>query len=175
MRGALACELHRTGPTVRQDARLCDPVSAGRCSRCGGGQVGASLRRKVICWVGRSWEPGDASPHSCTVGRAGCAPGKGWRAAPSGPSACKRWRHRGPRSCHADSRGITAWAGDSCLLVASSTWTPCFVSSALLLPGSGGGKVSEPFARFFSPCAGNESSQKHCPPRGQRDEILGAA
>lgn len=156
-------------------ARPWDPVSAGRCSRCGGGQVGASLRRKVICWVGRSWEPGDASPHSCTVGRAGCAPGKGWRAAPSGPSACKRWRHRGPRSCHADSRGITAWAGDSCLLVASSTWTPCFVSSALLLPGSGGGKVSEPFARFFSPCAGNESSQKHCPPRGQRDEILGAA
>lgn len=142
--------------------------------------MGASLHRKVICWVGRSWEPGDASPHSCTVGRAGCAPGKGWGMAPAGPSAPKRWRHHSPRSCHADFHGITArdgdcWLADSRLLVVSSTWTPCFISTALALPGSGDGKVSEPFARSFSPCAGNESSQKHCHLRGQRDEILGAA
>ena len=83
--------------------------------------MGAFLHRKVICWVGRSWEPGDASPHSCTVGRAGCAPGKGWGMAPAGPSAPKRWRHHSPRSCHADFHGITAGDGD-CWLADSRWW-----------------------------------------------------
>lgn len=42
-----------------------------------------------------------------------------------------------------------------------------------MVSGSGDEKVSQPFALSFSSFAVNESRQKHCSHRGQRDESLG--
>lgn len=69
-------------------------------------------------------------------------------------------------------RGITACDGDcrpidSCFLVVLSTWTPCFISTALALSGSGDGKVSEPFARSF-PLLEMKAARDIAPQRPER-------